>query len=151
MTHLQQAVTSRRKGKKDSNSTAIWLVFVALILVLAPAAWSQDNATITGTVTDASGAVVPNASISLTNVATGQVRQSVSNSVGAYRFASAGAGTYNLSATIQGYQKFNKTGIVANVAQTVEQDVVLTIGNQSQTVTVEANALSNNSRLTAAT
>ena len=141
MTHLQQAVTSRRKGEKDSNSTAIWLVFVALFLVLTPAAWGQDNATITGTVTDASGAVVPNASISLTNVATGQVRQSVSNSVGAYRFANAGAGTYNLSATIQGYQKFNKTGIVANVAQTVEQDVVLTIGNQSQTVTVEANAL----------
>ena len=114
---------------------------IALLLFLAPAAWSQDNATITGSVADASGAVVPNASISLTNAATGQVRQTVSNSVGIYRFANVGAGTYNLSASAQNYQKFNKTGIVANVAQTVDQDVVLTVGSQSQTVTVEATAL----------
>ena len=130
-----------QRGGTKRGLGAVCFAIVVLLLLLPTRAWGQDNATITGTVTDASGAVVPNASISLTNVATGQVRQSVSNSVGAYRFANAGAGTYNLSATIQGYQKFNKTGIVANVAQTVEQDVVLTIGNQSQTVTVEANAL----------
>ena len=120
---------------------AIWMGLIALLLFLAPAAWCQDNATITGTVADASGAVVPNASISLTNTATGQVRQTVSNSVGIYRFANVGAGTYSLSATAQNYQKFNKTGIVANVAQTVDQDVVLSVGSQNQTVTVEATAL----------
>lgn len=138
---LPFATGRRRISELVPHSAAIWMGLIALLLFLAPAAWSQDNATITGSVADASGAVVPNASISLTNAATGQVRQTVSNSVGIYRFANVGAGTYSLSATAQNYQKFTKTGIVANVAQTVDQDVVLTVGSQSQTVTVEATAL----------
>jgi len=102
--------------------------FVALILFLAPAAFCQDNATITGFVNDPSGAVVPNAQITLTNTATNQVRQTVSNASGTYRFANVGIGTYTLNVAAQGFQKYTKTGIVVNVAQTVEQDAVLAIG-----------------------
>jgi hypothetical protein len=119
----------------------VCLAFIAMLLVLTPGAWGQDNATINGTVVDPTGAVVPNASISLTNPATGQVRQSVSNSSGAYRFANVGIGTYTLSASVAGFQKYTKTDIVVNVAASLEENIVLTVGSQQQTVTVAADAL----------
>ena len=66
-------------------------VFLALLSVLAPGAWAQDNATITGLITDASGALVPNANITVTQDATGQKRETISNSSGTYRFANVGS------------------------------------------------------------
>ncbi len=119
----------------------LFITLVAVLILWAPRARAQDNGTITGTVTDASGAVVPNAAITLSNPATNQTRETVSNTAGAYRFANMGVGTYNMSATAKGFQKYTKTGIVVNVAQTVEADVVLTVGSESQTVTVAADAL----------
>lgn len=117
------------------------IAFTAMLLVLAPRAWSQDNATITGTVADPTGAVLPNAAISLTNPATSQTRTSTSNSAGVYRFANVGIGTYTLTASAAGFQKYTKTDIVVNVAQTLEEDIALSVGSQGQTVTVEADAL----------
>src|SRR5579859_1182892 len=118
-----------------------WLALIALLLTPISNVWAQENATITGTVTDSSGAVVPNAPISLTNQATGQTRQTVSNSAGAYNFANVGVGNFTLTASVSGFQKFVKTDIVVNVAQTLEEDVVLTAGSQAETVTVQADAL----------
>jgi hypothetical protein len=115
--------------------------FIAVLLALTPGAWGQDNATINGTVVDATGALVPNAAISLTNPATGQIRQVVSNSAGAYRFPNLGIGTYTLATSASGFQKYTKTNIVVNVAETLEEDIALTVGSQGQTVNVEADAL----------
>src|SRR6266536_2508261 len=128
-------VQSHRSAKRSTADKAIWkylticFAFLALLLVLAPGAWGQDNATITGLVVDASGAVIPNASITLTNPATNQSRATVSNSTGAYRFPNLGVGTYTLVVTAPAFQKYSKTGIVVNVAQTVEAEVVLTVGS----------------------
>ena len=116
-------------------------LLVFALLALTPHLQAQENATINGTVTDATGAVVPNAQISLTNTATGQVRQEVSNSVGAYRFGNVGIGTYTLTATASGFETFTRTGIVVNVAQTLEENVQLKVGSSSQTISVRANAL----------
>jgi hypothetical protein len=119
----------------------VCFAFIAMFLVLAPGAWAQDNATITGIVADSTGAVVPNAAITLTNPATGRTREAVSNGVGTYRFANVGVGTYSMSASAAGFQKYVTTNIVVNVAQTLEVDVALQVGSQGQTVTVAANAL----------
>lgn len=120
-----------------------WALWLAAIVLFActPLLRAQDNATITGNVVDVSGAVVPNASLTLTNPATGQSRQTTSNNAGSYRFANVGVGTYTLTATAQGFQKFTRTGIVVNVAQTLSEDVTLTVGSETQTVTVAADAL----------
>jgi hypothetical protein len=115
--------------------------FLVLLLALTPGARAQDNATITGFITDVSGALVPNADITLTHTATGQTRETISNSAGSYRFANVGIGTYTMDITTKGFQKYSKTGIVVNVAATVEADAVLTVGSQTQTVTVAADAL----------
>jgi len=119
----------------------LWVACIALLLVLAPRAWAQDNANINGTVEDNSGAMIANAAVSITNIGTGQTREATANSVGAFHFGNVGAGTYTLNASATGFQKFSKTGIVVNVAQTIEANAILTVGSQAQTVTVEADAL----------
>ncbi|HEX7894602.1 MAG TPA: TonB-dependent receptor, partial [Terriglobales bacterium] len=126
--------------RKQNLLGFIVLSFVFLFAALSGAR-AQDNASITGTVLDPSGAAVANASIKITNVATGQVRQGTSNSAGVYLFANVGVGTYNLSATAAGFQEYKKTGIVVNVAQTLLANVSFAIGSSEQAVTVEAQAL----------
>ena len=140
---LQNHHGAKWPTRKSPVRRSLLLCFglLAVFLVLMPGAWAQENATITGTVTDSTGAVVPNAALTLTNPATGQTRTSVSNAVGSYRFANVAAATYTLTATAPGFQKYVKTGIVTNVAQTVEAEVVLAVGSQGQTVTVAADAL----------
>jgi len=113
----------------------------SVAVLLAPLAWAQENATITGSVLDPTGAVVPNVTITLTNVATGQVRETATNGSGIYNFANVGVGHFNLDATAAGFQKFTRTDMVVNTDQTLKEDVTLTVGNAAQTVTVQANAL----------
>jgi hypothetical protein len=132
---------SRLVARTARGSLTLWFALFVMMLGASMVASAQDNATINGTVTDASGAVVPNAPISLTNPATGQIRQSVSNSAGAYRFANVGIGSYTLTATASGFEKYTKTDIVVNVAQSLQEDIVLVVGSQGQTVTVTADAL----------
>jgi hypothetical protein len=119
----------------------VCFVLITMFVALAPQVWGQENATINGTISDTTGALVPNAAITLTNPATGQVRESVSNSSGAYRFPNVGIGTYTLSASVTGFEKYTKTNIVVNVAATLQEDIALTVGSQAQTVTVAADAL----------
>ena len=115
-------------------------LFSASVLLM-PSAWAQENATITGAVLDPTGAVVPNVAITLTNVATGQERETSSNNSGIYVFANVGVGHFNLDATAPGFQKFSRTNIDVNTDQTLKEDVSLTVGNAAQTVTVQADAL----------
>ena len=120
---------------------ALCAAAAAALVAFTPAVSAQENATVTGTVTDSSGAVIPNAKVELTNTATGVKRDVTSNSVGAYRFPNVGIGTYNLVVTASGFSKFTKTGIVVNVASTLDEDAKLNVGSQAQTVTVAAQAL----------
>jgi hypothetical protein len=129
------------KGLCRQSVGAFMMFLIAFALLAVPLAWAQDNAAISGTATDASGAVVPTATITLTHTGTGVARVATVNSVGAYRFGNIAAGNYILSATAPGFQKFSSTGIVVNVAQTLEQNVTFTVGSESQTVTVQADAL----------
>ena len=117
------------------------LSLLLLGFFLIPPAKAQDNATINGTVQDSTGAVVTKAEITLTNTATDQVRQVTSNEAGAYRFANVGVGQYTLSASSTGFEKYTKTDIVVNVAQTLEENITLAVGTTGQTVTVQADAL----------
>jgi hypothetical protein len=123
------------------RSRLAFTVILSMVLSLVPCAWAQENATIVGTVVDASSAVVPNAEITLTNTATSQVRTATSNSSGIYLFANVGVGHFTLNASAKGFQKYAKTDIVVNTDQTLKEDISLTVGSEAQTVTVEADAL----------
>ncbi|HEY1576186.1 MAG TPA: TonB-dependent receptor [Terracidiphilus sp.] len=137
----QFATEKRLSGLWQRCSLFISMAIVAVLFAFVPATHGQENAAITGTVTDASGAVIPNANLQLTDTATGQIRQSTANGAGSFSFANLAHGDYNLTVTAPGFQKYSKTGIVVNVAQTLQENVLLAVGSQAQTVTVEANAL----------
>lgn len=112
---------------------------VALCTVFMASA--QENAELTGTVKDASGAVVPNARVTLTNASTAEVRAGTTNSAGIYDFPALHNGTYSMKVAVTGFETYEKTSIVMDVAATVREDVTLAVGASSTTVTVEANAL----------
>src|SRR6516165_661685 len=114
------------------------LVFALCAFVMASA---QENAEITGTVTDPSGAAVANATVSITHLSTGIMRTTQSSSTGLFDFPGLRIGTYDLKATATGFKTFTKASLVLNTAQTLRADVRLEVGSESQTVTVEANAL----------
>jgi hypothetical protein len=121
---------------------AVLGIALAMVLaILTPRSWAQDNASISGTVTDASGAVVANAAVELTNNGTGVKREASANAVGAFHFGNIGAGTYTMTVAAAGFQKYTKTGIVVNVAANLDASVALAIGSESQTVSVQADAL----------
>ena len=102
------------------RSLLLLTVVFSMVLCLVPSGWAQENATITGTVTDSTGAVVSNVTITLTNQATGQVRTELSNSSGTYLFANMGVGQFTLAASATGFEKFSRTDISVNVAQSFE-------------------------------
>ena len=112
---------------------------VALCTVFVASA--QENAELTGTVKDPSGAVVPNAKVTLTNASTAEVRAGTTNGAGLYDFPALHNGTYSLKVAATGFEAYAKTGIVMDVAATVREDVVLALGASTTTVTVQANAL----------
>ncbi len=118
----------------------ISLIF-SMVFLLAPRMTGQENASITGTVTDPSGAAVPNVTITVTNPATSQKRTTVSNSAGIYLFPSLGIGHFTIAASAPGFQQYTKTDVVLNTAQTLREDIALTVGSEGQTVTVQGNAL----------
>ena len=110
-------------------------------MLLCGTSWAQENAELTGTVKDPSGAVVPNAKITLTDASTAEVRAGTTNGAGMYDFPALHNGTYNLKVTATGFEAYAKTGIVMDVAATVREDVILALGASTTTVTVQANAL----------
>jgi hypothetical protein len=113
-----------------------------LLLVLACAgAFAQANSELTGIVTDQTGAVVTGANIVLTDPATGFTRAITSGSTGLYDFAGLNPGNYKLNITAKGFKAYTQNDIVVNVSTSVRADVKLTLGVETTTVTVEADAL----------
>ena len=113
------------------------LALLVMAFMLAPSLTAQSlvSGDITGTVTDPSGAVVPNATVTAKNNGTGQTLNTTSNASGAYRFSLLPPGNYTLTANAQGFSKAQTTASV-NVGQATIADVKLAIGSNSQTVEV---------------
>ena len=125
-----------------SKRTSYRFVLLPLMFVLACAmAFAQANSNITGIVTDQSGAVVVGASITLTDLATGATKTSTSSDTGLYEIPGLNAGNYNMTVTAKGFQTFVQNGIVVNISATFRVDPKLTVGAESTTVTVMADAL----------
>lgn len=103
--------------------------------------FAQETATILGRVTDPTGAVIPSATIRITDTATKAVRTVTSNQSGIYNAPDLAIGTYTVSAEAAGFKAYTKTGVILNVNATVRVDIALEVGQAQQSVTVEANAI----------
>jgi hypothetical protein len=119
------------------NASAV-LVLAAGIVVGSPMAMAQTagEGAITGTVTDSSGAVVPNANVTAHNVATGVDTTRVTSSAGVYQISPLIIGTYSLTVSATGFQKFIQENIVINENQTFGLNPVIRVGSQNDSVTV---------------
>jgi len=103
--------------------------------------FAQANSNITGIVSDQSGAVIAGANITLTDLTTGATKATTSSETGLYDMAGLNAGTYNMTVAAKGFQTFVQNGIVVNVSATFRVDPKLTVGAESTTITVQADAL----------
>jgi hypothetical protein len=99
-----------------------------------------DRGTITGTVTDPAGAVVPNATIEAKQTDTGALFPTTSTDTGNYTLSQLPVGSYELSVTAGGFKKFVRSNITVQVAQTLRVDVPLEVGASTESVTVSAEA-----------
>src|SRR5580704_14962119 len=116
-------------------------VLLSLAMFMAGAAFSQAvNGTIVGTVTDASGAVVAGAKITLTEENTRVVHNGVTNPSGDFSFPDMPPGTYDVMAEMSGFKKEVKTGTVLEANNSPRVDLKLQTGDVTQTVEVSASA-----------
>ena len=117
---------------------SIWRrVFFSILLASIPA-FAQDRGTITGTVTDSSGALVSGARATLKNPDTGLTQSQASAADGAYTFASLPAGKYNLTVEKEGFQTTQSLGVVVEVNTATRVDVKLAVGAVAQTVEIQS-------------
>src|SRR5438105_4078710 len=112
------------------------LVVLAIGLVFA----QSDRGTITGTVSDPAGAVVPAARIGLRNTETGAVSETVTTATGNFTLASIPVGDYELRVEAPGFKQSLRSGLRVQVAQTLRLDLSLQVGDTSESVTVSAEA-----------
>ena len=130
-----------QEGKR-LRTTILALAWTALTAVFAlgtPAtAAAQGTATIRGTVTDASGGVLPGATVTITNTNTKDVRTAVTDDRGGYTFASLFNGTYEVKVELEGFKGYDAKNIVLSPNDTRGLDVMLEVGSLTDVITVSS-------------
>ncbi|HEY2934208.1 MAG TPA: TonB-dependent receptor [Acidobacteriota bacterium] len=117
-----------------------FLKVLSLSLLVAamsiPGIWAQGNSTIIGTIKDPSGAVIPGAEVSVTNVATGVSRTTVTGDDGLFRVTNLIPGKYTVKATLTGFKTALSEELALSVGQTAHVELKLEVGDVTQSVTV---------------
>lgn len=114
---------------------------VLACLCAAPEAPSQTTrATLTGTVTDPNGAVVPGATVNATNIATNISSATTTNQEGTYTFTALPPGEYTVAVEVTGFKRSLQTGIILQIAETSRLDIPLEVGGVNEEVSVVSQA-----------
>ena len=119
---------------------AQFLVWFAFLILLASLVWAQGTSTISGRATDASGAAIPGASVTVRNLETGAARTVGTEESGLYRVLSLPVGRYELKAEKEGFKAELRRGINLVVGQEAVVNLTLEVGQVQQEVTVTAEA-----------
>ncbi len=127
--------------KLSAKMLLVGVVLLVLLALVSDGVYSQESrATITGIVTDPSSAVVPGATVEITNTATGVVARTVTNDSGAFRIPYLIPGYYKLTVGNSGFKTFVQSDIELHMAETVELNILLQLGESNETVQVNAAA-----------
>ncbi len=111
------------------------------LLCLSIGSWAQTSTgSLSGAVTDVNGAVVPEATVSVTDNSTGIRQQTVTTNAGLYVFATLPVSTYTMSVEKTGFKRVNRTNIEIRIAQRMDLNVELEVGDVQQTIDVSAEA-----------
>ena len=116
------------------------LCFLAVVFCAQGSLFAQTTGTILGSVTDQTDAVLPGAAVMVTNVETGIVRSSVAGDRGAYRVSNLPPGTYEVQASLTGFQTAVRSGITLTIGREAVVDFTLQVGDVTQQVTVTGEA-----------
>ncbi|MDE3178561.1 MAG: carboxypeptidase regulatory-like domain-containing protein, partial [Acidobacteriota bacterium] len=115
---------------------SICMVFAAM--AFAAALFGQAiTSSITGTVTDSSGAVIPGAAVTVIDASLGVTRRMRTNSSGSYLASALPSGTYTLTVEAKGFKVYHATGVILQASEKIRADAVLQIGSVSTEVTVQ--------------
>jgi hypothetical protein len=115
---------------------ALLAVMVAALLLPGAALAQFDTATVLGAIKDSSGAVVPGATVTLKNVATGITANAVTDADGSYQFLNVKIGTYTVRAELQGFSAAEAKDVAVTVGARQRVDLTLAVGNIGETVEV---------------
>src|SRR6266478_841487 len=120
------------------SGVSVWMLasLVVLLCSAAPIRAQVDAGTILGTISDASGATIHGATVTLTNEGTNASLSTTTISDGSYKFTPVKIGTYKLTATMQGFSTITQRNVTVNVGQDVVVDFALKPGSVSETVEV---------------
>jgi len=113
-----------------------FLPLVLLAALAVPAFAQETRATLTGQVTDGTGAIIPHAQVTATNMDTGVKNSIQSNNAGDYTIPFLIPGRYQVSVTMAGFKNYVHAGLVLQTEQTVTENIKLALGSVDQTVTV---------------
>src|SRR5262249_15335047 len=127
---------------EDSPMTkALGLRGVANLVVFAVLALGQGgNGTITGTVTDPAGAVVPAATVEARNTETGVIFRGESTNTGNYTISGLPIGSYVVTVQVQGFKTYTHTNLAIAATQVIKEDIALQVGSAAESVTITAEA-----------
>ncbi len=131
-------------GQKRAGSQRVCRDLISALVVLltcASAAYAQfDRGTISGTIKDSQGGVVPGVTVVVTNAQNQQTRTTVTDGSGFYTFANLQSGRYDISAELQGFKKNNRQGVQLDAAASLTLDFALETGALTEEVTVTSEA-----------
>jgi len=131
-----------RFGKRGpANLCALVFCFAFLLFAAKANAQTAGSGTIQGMVTDSTGAVIPNASVSLTETSTNITLKTKTSSAGNYAFPNINVGTYNLTVSLPGFQTYTSTGNVLEVGSSVSIDAKMTVGSVDSKIEVHAEGM----------
>lgn len=123
-------------GRAFQFRQSVLLLLLVGILATGPVLAQSSNATLNGIISDALGAIVPGAELTLTNSATAFEAKFTTNERGEYTFRNLTPGTYELKVSKQGFQNAVQKGIILTINSIVRVDVQLKVGATSETVTI---------------
>jgi hypothetical protein len=131
-----------KNGNKIVTRAFRLLCLLLLIFVAVTTTYAQtETATISGLITDETGAVVPGAEVKLQSVERGAVRTTTTNNAGIYVFPSVQPGQYQIRVDKAGFKQVDFLGLIVNVQDHIEQNFRMQIGSVSESVTVSASDL----------
>jgi hypothetical protein len=123
---------------KCGRFSLVCILAVLAGFAMSVPAWGQATTSLRGAVTDPSGAAIPNAKVTITNVDTNVSRQTVTTATGAYNFVAVLPGTYDLTVAAQGFRSYKQSGVELLVNLPATVNVRMQVGAVSQSVQVTA-------------
>lgn len=115
--------------------------FLAMLFLLTCLCWASITGSISGVVTDPSGAVAPKATVTATNTQTGIVNKVMTDDKGFYSFPSLPVGTYDIEISQEGFRGFRQTGLVIDANSALRADAVLRLGAATEKIEVTTDAV----------